>query len=97
MNKREFEITRADLIMLAIAFDIARALRRDRATGEEYTIGKFSREYLNRSQSLVSKVLTGKAKSERVLKEIARFILDTQVDGKGFDQLRKLASAVLDR
>jgi hypothetical protein len=80
------------LIQFQVAFDIARAMRRDVKTRKEYTTSQFAEEYLNQHSSMVSKVLSGAAKSEPVLKAIAQFIVETDFNFYQLEELKSLAN-----
>jgi hypothetical protein len=46
---------------------------------------------------MVSKIFSGVAKSEPVLKAVARFVLDTELHKTQFDEFNSLARNILER
>lgn len=95
--KTMFDNNKDDLTRLQIAFDIARAVRRDLKTGKAYSISQFAEQFIEQNPSMVTKVFSGVAKSEPVLKAIARFILDTELNKIQFDEFNALARNILER
>jgi len=67
-----------DIAKIRIAYDIAKAARRDPATGKQYTDRDFAQAYLDSNFSMVTKILTGKAVSKPTLDAICRFIADSE-------------------
>jgi hypothetical protein len=92
-----FDNHKDDLTRLQIAFDIARAVRRDLKTGKAYSISQFAEQFIEQNPSMVTKVFSGVAKSEPVLKAIARFILDTELHKTQFNEFNSLARNILER
>lgn len=95
--KTMFDNNKDDLTRLQIAFDIARAVRGDLKTGKAYSISQFAEQFIEQNPSMVTKVFSGVAKSEPVLKAIARFILDTELNKIQFDEFNALARNILER
>jgi hypothetical protein len=91
------KFTKQELINLHIAFDTARAIRKNPATGKEYTITQFAEQYLKQSPSMVSKIFGGVAKSEPVIKAIAQFVLDSELDKVDHAYFKLLALNIINR
>ena len=76
------------------AYEICKALRRDKNTGKAYTDRDFARDYLDSDFSMVAKVLNGSAVSKPTTDAILKFIRDTypelKVAMKEIDKLVEL-------
>ena len=69
-----------DLIQIRIAFELSKSVKRDRITGKALSNRKFAKHFLNQDASMVSKVLSGNAKSKPVMNSILRFIKESKVE-----------------
>jgi hypothetical protein len=58
---------------LRIAYEMAK-VRKRQPNGKAYTDRAVAREYLTQNSSMISKVLSGSAKSERVVESLVKFI-----------------------
>jgi hypothetical protein len=62
-----------ELDRLRIAYEMAKVQKR-KANGKAYTDREVARDYLTQNSSMISKVLSGSAKSERVVESLVNFI-----------------------
>lgn len=58
---------------LRIAYEMAK-VRKRKPTGKAYTDKDVAREFMSQNSSMISKVLSGTAKSDRVTKSLISFI-----------------------
>jgi hypothetical protein len=58
---------------LRVAYEMAK-VRKRMPNGRAYTDREVAREYLTQNSSMISKVLSGSAKSERVVGSLIKFI-----------------------
>jgi len=58
---------------LRIAYEMAK-VRKRKPTGKAYTDKDVAREFMSQNSSMISKVLSGTAKSDRVTKSLIIFI-----------------------
>jgi hypothetical protein len=58
---------------LRIAYEMAK-VRKRKPTGKAYTDKDVAREFMSQNSSMISKVLSGTAKSDRVAKSLISFI-----------------------
>jgi hypothetical protein len=58
---------------------------------------QFAEQYLKQRPSMVSKMFRGVAKSEPVLKAVAQFILDTELNIGQYEQFKEQAMRVINR
>jgi hypothetical protein len=62
-----------ELERLRVAYEMAK-VRKRQTNGKAYTDREVAREYLTQNSSMISKVLSGSAKSERVVESLVKFI-----------------------
>jgi len=67
-------MTPNELHLLRVLCDMAKASRKDLQIGKAYTDRDFARDYLDSNFTMVGKVLTGNAKSQKVISAIKKFI-----------------------
>ena len=70
----DYEIER-----LRVAYEMAK-VRKRKPNGRAYTDRDVAREYLTQNSSMISKVLSGSAKSEKVVESLVKFISSVDPD-----------------